>query len=381
MGTLGIRATLVAVTTRLAETLAVVVLLCTSCSLSAGGTGAPDDAEPPTDQVEGANDVPVDADGRSDRAPDTDDGQEIEPEEDGADDGAPDADEDAATPDEEAVADDGLADDGPEDAAAEDAGPEDAGPEDVVDVSCPGDCNGHGTCALGICTCAPGYEPPACDRCAAGYVGYPGCIPCGGAALPCCDGGWCTSGLECVAGICGTACPADMVRIGTTTVCIDRYEASASGGAAVSVAGVMPWRSLNRSEANRGCTNAGKRLCSAAEWQAACQGAAGTTYPYGAAYVPGACHDRNSPGSCPRDGSGVATTGSLSTCAGGFPGIFDMSGNVWEWVSDSGGSGCGLRGGSIDCCGDTDCLSCPHVAWQDCGLRWPGLGFRCCLTL
>jgi formylglycine-generating enzyme required for sulfatase activity len=171
-----------------------------------------------------------------------------------------------------------------------------------------------------------------------------------------------------------------MARIGVTDTCIDLYEASDSGGNAASLGGVHPWIRLGTGAAGRGCANAGKRLCTAAEWQAACTGPSGTEYPYGSAFVAGLCNDMNGT-ACLKDGSGVLPTGSRPGCEGGVPGILDMSGNVWEWVSDTSGGRCGLIGGSVDSCADPDVLACKNLEWQDCSLAWPALGFRCCLDL
>jgi len=330
------------------------------CTLSASGLDDAPDAEPPGDgaEADGLVDGPPDVDAR-------DDGHG-----DGRDDAVPDGD---ALPDAEPDAD------APEDALPDEAAPEDA-PVDDAPPPCPADCSGHGTCSWGACICNAGYAGDACETCAPSYTGYPACVHCGDPLEPCC-GGSCVPGLECVLGSCVAACPADMVRLGTTAVCIDRYEASRTGTAASgSVVGVAPWANVTRWNAETACLAAGKRLCTAAEWQSACQGPSGFTYPYGATLVAGACNDTNG-GSCPRDVSRVLPTGSLGTCQGGYAGIFDMSGNVWEWVWDTSGSSCGLRGGSVDSCRDAVSLSCTNLAWQRCDLEWPGLGFRCCRTL
>jgi hypothetical protein len=63
------------------------------------------------------------------------------------------------------------------------------------------------------------------------------------------------------------------------------------------------------------------------EWKTACAGGgpdAGTTFPYGDTYVPHRCVDAMA--------SGPVAVGSLPLCQGGFPGIFDLSGNVGEWL-------------------------------------------------
>ena len=80
----------------------------------------------------------------------------------------------------------------------------------------------------------------------------------------------------------------------------------------------------------------------------------------------------------------MTAVGSLPGCQGGYPGIFDMVGNVSEWenscdpATDAGPGACALRGGSYD-----------YNFPQECSLALkaertyahPGIGFRCCASL
>lgn len=147
----------------------------------------------------------------------------------------------------------------------------------------------------------------------------------------------------------GTSCDPDMVKVGS--ICVDKYEASVwsspTGGTqfgattddypcsdngndcsasaahpifARSVAGVTPSAYITWFQAQQACFNVGKRLPTNAEWQAA---AAGTPDP------------GNSPGAndCNTNSSGPVPTGSRSNCVSNF-GVFDMVGNLNEWVAD-----------------------------------------------
>jgi hypothetical protein len=172
-------------------------------------------------------------------------------------------------------------------------------------------------------------------------------------------------------------CPSDMAYVPTASVCIDRYEAShAVGNIAMSNPGVTPWSLVTWPEAQAGCAAAGKRLCDEAEWTAACVGPApGTLYPYGgisdytAHTCNGADHDVGAP----------VNTGSIATCEGGFPGIFDMSGNMFEWTSAC-TTTCAMRGGSFSTGGDHITLRCGgSTEWVTTG-GTAFIGFRCCMT-
>jgi len=92
------------------------------------------------------------------------------------------------------------------------------------------------------------------------------------------------------------------------------------------------------------CAWVGGRVCTQEEWLAACRGTDGRGFPYGGEFDPEACnvHSRSTgpPGSTP----GTAPVGSHRRCEGGLDGLFDMAGNVAEWVGPCKGTYCRFRG-------------------------------------
>jgi len=160
-----------------------------------------------------------------------------------------------------------------------------------------------------------------------------------------------------------------------TTFCIDAYEASrpdatadSPGSAsteATSRAGVLPWSELSFEQAGAACGAAGKRLCSAFEWQSACQGPALSLYPYGNSYTSDACNGSNTP---PLDRP--SPTGAFAGCASS-EGTFDQSGNLAEWTTDQ-----ILRGGSFEA--PQLNLRCSSRATPSAGVPTAEYGFRCC---
>ena len=111
-------------------------------------------------------------------------------------------------------------------------------------------------------------------------------------------------------------CPEEMVLVTSPAdpsrhFCVDKYEASlvelASDGTehafphyvpvdghdvrAVSRPDVFPQGYISEVQAQDACAASGKRLCNLDEWKTACMGPSRTTFPYGDARRPGACHD------------------------------------------------------------------------------------------
>jgi len=175
----------------------------------------------------------------------------------------------------------------------------------------------------------------------------------------------------------GGRCPAEMVLV-ADRVCVDRWEAALE---AVGIdGGVMPWspydnpgtrpvRAVSRAaqvpqgyiagdQAARACAAAGKRLCALDEWLSACRGPAGLVYPYGNAYVRRRCNEgrtphpvvqffgtstgvftfsnMNNPG-INMQADTVARTGAFEGCASPW-GVYDMVGNLHEWIADAAGT-------------------------------------------
>lgn len=216
-------------------------------------------------------------------------------------------------------------------------------------------------------------------------------------------------------------CPADMALVGDR-VCVDRWEGaiveSVPGGAerlwspyvpidghessvrAVSRPGVVPQGYISGKQAEGACRASGKRLCSGGEWQNACRGPEQTRFPYGADRRGGACNDDIRPvhpvpevgillgitrGSLWREGMNQALinqlpdtllpTGDRAECTNGY-GVFDMVGNLHEWVNDPDGT---FRGGYyMDTSHNGEGCAYATTA-HDFTYHDYSTGFRCCM--
>ena len=159
-------------------------------------------------------------------------------------------------------------------------------------------------------------------------------------------------------------------------------EAGVSSSRACSRGGVLPWSTVGYNAARSACEVAGYRLCTGAEWLAACEGAGAQRYPYGGTYAATTCNgaDRDAvPGG--RVDHVVTLTGELPMCIS-EDGAFDLSGNVKEWTRDRQGTVGGraihvVRGGSFE--SPELGLSCAtDLSRATVDTTLPTLGFRCC---
>ena len=183
-----------------------------------------------------------------------------------------------------------------------------------------------------------------------------------------------------------------------------RYDATATAAGVVSnhrpcsVAGKLPWANITADEAAAACAmiGTGWRLCSAAEWEDACNGSGNSVFPYGATYLPTACvgYDYTTPAPTGPKATGAATM-CVSTVSAGNT-LYDMSGNVKEWTTDANTPPFEIRGGAYDIASFTvngmgtkafglQCdASTPAPKDMTTGaaipVRLPSIGFRCCLT-
>jgi sulfatase modifying factor 1 len=114
------------------------------------------------------------------------------------------------------------------------------------------------------------------------------------------------------------------------------------------------------------------------QWYVACSRGGTRAFPYGTSYQSGVCVDVSNPTLAPLE------TASATGCEGGYPGIFDLSGNVAEWEdSCSANSGaadsCADRGGSLfDGQYSTPSVRCDSSDQHQRQTRHQAVGFRCC---
>ncbi len=150
----------------------------------------------------------------------------------------------------------------------------------------------------------------------------------------------------------------------------------------------FPVQYVDWCQASAYCAWTGKRLCGAidggplaatnftnakvSQWLCACSDHGATTYPYGNDFDANACA-----------GSDLSIVASHPACVGSVSGLYDMSGNVWEWTDTCASSDptafCDAMGGAFDsvaadfpCAGERNWTRTASSA---------NIGFRCCLDL
>lgn len=153
---------------------------------------------------------------------------------------------------------------------------------------------------------------------------------------------------------------------------------------------LLPVVNVDWCDAQAYCTWAKKRLCgkigggtvaiadvvnpTKSQWYRACSGGIDNIYPYSGAYKAEACNGMDA------GKGGAVQVGSMPQCEGSVLGLFDLSGNVFEWVdsceSTEPGAQCLRRGGSFF--SDAVTLQCNLKSVRPRSDRDTYVGFRCC---
>jgi hypothetical protein len=179
---------------------------------------------------------------------------------------------------------------------------------------------------------------------------------------------------------------------------IDAYEASrpdatlddAGVGDARSCSrpGVLPWTSVPWTEADAACAAAGKRLCTELEWQTACAGVAGSSYPYGDSYDADACNGADYDADCSLpdvdellpSGTPYGCPAPAQSACSSAAGALDLSGNAKEWTATQvsiAPVAYRIRGGAMDNIGPGLTCDFDFSSAED-EYLFSNLGFRCC---
>jgi len=140
------------------------------------------------------------------------------------------------------------------------------------------------------------------------------------------------------------------------------------------------------------CAWAGKRMCgqigggalaqssfadpAASQWYSACSKGGTLVYPYGDTFDAATCGGQAA-------GSSLVNVGPPTGCQGGFAGLYNMSGNVWEWTdacaSFAPTAACYTMGGAFDgTASDQECVS--NRSWVR-NASAGNIGIRCCADL
>lgn len=162
-------------------------------------------------------------------------------------------------------------------------------------------------------------------------------------------------------------CPKEMVLIESASgfFCMDRYEWPNRRGE-------RPEGFINWYMAYDSCRMYKKRLCTAVEWEKACTGREGNTYPYGNEYEVRTCNT---------EGNHSLPSGKFIECRS-FYGTHDMSGNLREWTSTRNTKNprhFQVYGGFWESRGASKCRSTQYSFFPE--NKFIAVGFRCCKSV
>jgi formylglycine-generating enzyme required for sulfatase activity len=132
--------------------------------------------------------------------------------------------------------------------------------------------------------------------------------------------------------------------------------------------------------AEKFCAWTGGRLCTEDEWLAACRGTEERAFPYGPSFDAAACNVHSNTAAAAGEAFDTAPVGASAPCEGGLPGLFDMAGNVAEWVDDCKETYCKFRGAGYLSNDPVDHFSgCSGVcSGNQKSLKSNVVGIRCC---
>ncbi len=262
------------------------------------------------------------------------------------------------------------------DAAAADATSADAAADAVADAGDAGACVSlHGPAMVWVPTGGGGFCIDSTEVTTTDYAAFLDAVSKGATVATPSSGvcGWNASCAPSITGACTTDTTDPVAHPNRPVACVDWCDAYAY------------------------CAWAGKRMCGAVDGgvlafanvispanqtYVACSANGTQAYPYGSSYVKGNCNTKDLYGDA--GNNAVADVKGFPLCVGAFPGIYDISGNVEEWLDSCDEKSEG--GANDDCHESGDCFDyvatgparCDNNDYDSRSVRYPDVGIRCC---
>jgi len=186
--------------------------------------------------------------------------------------------------------------------------------------------------------------------------------------------------------------PSQPFAISATEVTVGQFHACVSAGACEEStvdsacnygragADDYPVNCVNYHRAEQFCAWAGGHVCSEDQWLDACKGTELRPFPYGTTFDLQACNSQSQTVTVEGRERATWKVASHASCEGGLPGLFDMAGNVAEWVDACKGDYCKFRGAGYLSNDPVDRFAaCRGVcSGNDKSLQSGVVGIRCC---